>query len=364
MTKVEERNNLIRSNLTDMYNVAISPNALCTAYDEILSNIVRAKERSYREILLCIISIMLIQPDLKATENWKSLHPRGLYDKGPIKEFLREHNIPHTKSGPLNISKATNINSEWAKGRDSSHIANNVVEVVSYLEAHNTPAEIKAIGISLIRMLLTEAVRVQNLSINIPPSLDPDYLSHACLCLIQNAPDAGNTPQQIAGMLLKNYHTSIHSNIKVTGGDDRASVTSTTSNKPGDINEELFGRILKVYEITVKPFNIDRIIDSYDCVCQFNQSTNDPVHEIIVICRPEDCPVQIENYGFNFYLGKYIYQDVVYYFWNIYEWVVSMLQRMPNCGKELFFTNLSGYISNINTSESVKLEWRRIHGIT
>lgn len=40
-----------------------------------------------------------------------------------------------------------------------------------------------------------------------------------------------------------------------------------------------------------------------------------------------------------------------------------MLQRMPDEGKEFFFIDLNGYINDVNTSEVVKVEWRKIHGI-
>lgn len=180
---------------------------------------------------------------------------------------------------------------------------------------------------------------------------------------IDNVPDSGNTPQQIASKLLKYYHLSMHSEIRVTGGDDRASVTSTTSNKPGDVNEEWCNRILKVYEITVKPFDEERIIDSYDCIEKFNQHSEQQIREVIVICRPKDCPNQIRTSGLSLYLGSIDHQNVRYYFWNIYEWVVSMLQKMPDEGKEFFLRSLNCYINDANTSEAVKIEWRKLHNI-
>lgn len=330
---------------------------------EKLERIVAAKEPSYREVLLCIVAHMLIDPELEASKNWYAFHPRGIYDKGPVKRFLMEHGIPHTKSGPLNITKAANINSAWAERRDSSDIANCVIDVVSYLESHNSISEIQEIGVSLIKKLLREAKRIQELSVEVKPSTDPDYISDLCIKLIDNVPNSGNTPQQIASKLLKYYHLSMHSEIRVTGGDDRASVTSTTSNKPGDVNEEWCNRILKVYEITVKPFDEERIIDSYDCIEKFNQHSEQQIREVIVICRPKDCPNQIRTSGLSLYLGSIDHQNVRYYFWNIYEWVVSMLQKMPDEGKEFFLRSLNCYINDANTSEAVKIEWRKLHNI-
>ena len=359
-----ERNRRIYANLLRMCEMSNEPGESTTPCETALSKIVAAKEPSYREILLCIIVQMMLDSTLKASEKWSSFNARGIYDQGPVKHFLAEQNIPHTKSGPLNISKAAEgINMGWAAPRKSSEIATQVVEVVLYLEAHNSFEEVQAIGVSLIKKLLCEAVRIQNLSVDIPPSKDPDNLTKACIQLIKNAPDSGNTPQQIAAKLLKCYHLSIHSPIDVIGGEDRASVTSTTSNKPGDINEECCGQILKVYEITVKPFDENRIVDSYDCIEKYTQYSDQQIHEVIVICRPEDCPEHMQMSGLESYIGSVEYQDVRYYFWNIYEWIASMLQRMSDDGKELFSVSLNGYINDINTAEAVKIEWRKIQGI-
>lgn len=363
LMKPSERNERIQQTLTRMYDLAMEQPTFNTPCEEKLERIVAAKEPSYREVLLCIVGHMLIDPTLEASKDWYAFHPRGIYDKGPVKRFLMEHGIPHTKSGPLNITKAANINSAWAERRDSSDIANCVIDIVSYLESHNSVAEIQEVGVSLIKKLLKEAMRIQKLSVDVKPSTDPDYISDLCIRLIDNAPDSGNTPQQIASKLLKCYHFSIRSKIRVTGGDDRASVTSTTSNKPGDINEEWCNRILKVYEITVKPFDEERIIDSYDCIEKFNQHSEQQIHEVIVICRPKDCPTHIRARGFSFYLGTIDYQNIRYYFWDIYEWVVSMLQRMTDEGKEFFLLDLNSYINDVNTAEAVKVEWRKIHGI-
>lgn len=362
--KPTERDTKIYANLLKMCEMAREQGENTTSCEVALSNIVMAKEPSYREVLLCIIVQMMLDSTLKASEKWSSFNARGIYDNGPVKRFLAEQNVPHTKSGPLNISKAAEgINMVWAAPRRSSEIATQVAEIVLYLEAHNSFEEVQAIGVSLIKKLLCEAVRIQDLSVDIPPSKDPDNLTKACIQLIKNAPDSGNTPQQIAAKLLKCYHLSIHSPIDVIGGEDRASVTSTTSNKPGDINEECCGRILKVYEITIKPFDEGRIVDSYDCIEKYKQHSEQQIHEVIVICRPEDCPEHIQKSGFDFYIGSVEHQDVKYYFWNIFEWIASMLQRMPDDGKELFSVALNGYINDINTSEAVKVEWRKIHGI-
>lgn len=365
--KARERNDLIKDNLEKMYNTAAGEEIVATPVEEELNNIVSSKVHSFREVLLCVIVQMMINSKLRATENWEAFNARGIYDNGPVKEFLINKGIPRGKSGPLNISKGTEaLNEAWVAGRrkgPTKDVATQVVLVLRYLENNNLFDKVEAVGISLIKKMLDDAERIKHLSVDIPASKDPDRLIDLCNRLITNVPDEGNTPQQIVAKLLKCYHSSIHSSIDVTGGEDRASVTSTTSNKPGDITEECCGRILKVYEITIKPFDEGRIVDSYDCIEKYKQHSEQQIHGVIVICRPEDCPEHIQKSGFELYIGSVEHQDVKYYFWNIFEWIASMLQRMPDDGKELFSVALNGYINDINTSEAVKVEWRKILGI-
>ena len=359
-----KRNKKIAEHLANMYELAITQEKYETPCEQELVGTVGAKEHSFREILLCIIVQMMIDPKLKATEQYKDFNARGIYDKGPVKQFLLDKGIPFTKSGPLNVSKAeTGISRAWAEERRSSESALQLVSIVEYLEKHNTFEEIQAIGVSLIKKLLKEAVRVQSLSVKIPPSTDPDKIMNACIHMIDYAPDAGNTPQQIVAQLMKCYHCSIQSDICIVGGEDRASVTSTTSKKPGDITEERYNQILKVYEITIKTFDLGRIVDSYDCIQKFQSVSKQQIREVIVICRTQDCPAEMKESGMKLYMGSIDYQNVKYYFWNIYEWISCMLQKMSDDGKELFTVMFNCYVNDQNTSEDVKLEWRKIHGI-
>ena len=141
-----------------------------------------------------------------------------------------------------------------------------------------------------------------------------------------------------------------------------ASVTSTTSKKPGDVNEESSdGIIYKVYEITVKPFDLARIRDSYDCIIKYNEANNSDLNEIIVICRKEDCIIDMKKSGLYSYLGSYAYQNIMYYYWDIYEWVSDALQHMTQEGRIAFYNDLNTYIEDINTAEKVKKLWYKLH---
>lgn len=333
-----------------------------TLYAKPLDALFTTTAWGFREILLVVVVGMKLDAEFKASSHFYQCNPRAIYET-PIKNFLIEKNIPHRLSGPLNVAKAAEgLNEAWAAQRRPKEVAECVVQMVDLLE-QNDEGFLDNVGVSLMRKFIAETKRVEAFDVEIDFSADPEWLFHVSAELIDKAPDAGNTPQKIAALLLWTHHECMHTGVKVTGGDDRASVTSTTSKKPGDVNEESFetGRIFKVYEITVKPFHLARIQDSYDCVKTYNQENETDIHEVIVICRPQDCPEEMSGSRMNICLGSYRYRDIIYYYWDIYEWICFMLQRMTDEARKGYYTLLNSYIANINTAETVKQLWKELH---
>lgn len=315
----------------------------------------------FREITLVVVVARLLDSNYKASEAFYDCNPRPLFEH-PIRHVLLSLNIPHRKSGPLNVAKATvGINAEWASQRRPSHVAASVVRLVQWME-NVSKIELENFAICLMSRFINEAKKVEALSIDIEPQSDPDFLFMLCTRLIQETPDAGNTPQRIFGLLLHSYHKSLNTGIKVTGFEDRASTTSTTSKKPGDVNEETVeGTIVKVYEVTVKPFNEQRIIESSEALKAYDEVHSTQINEVIVICRKNDVPDGLVITELNGVLGKYVFNDIIYYFVNIFEWIFLHLLRMPNESKLLFYNELHEYIKNPNTSAKVKNLWRSMH---
>lgn len=367
MSTTDARNNRIHDMLNTLYEKAVDEHFIIdeTAYSESLNKLFSTTAWGFREILFVVIIGMKLDKNFKASTGLYDCNPRAIYE-GPIKEFFIDKDVPHRKSGPLNVAKATvGLDMTWAAQRRPSAVAEQVVHMVTYLEdcIEDNEQKVDDVGVSLLRRLISYSHELAALSVEIEPSEDPTFLYHLCYELITKTPDAGNSPQKIAAYLLENYHRFMNTGIEVTGGNDRASVTSTTSKKPGDINEERYGRIYKVYEITVKPFDIARIRDSYDCVSIYNDSLEDfePINEIIVICRPEDCPSDMLKSGLHGYLGSYAYQEVMYYYWDIFEWIANTLQRMTAECRKGFYLMLNLYIDEANTSEAVKRLWYQLH---
>lgn len=364
MASTDERNEKVRKILEELYNKAVDAGAEIdeSAYQESMEKLFSTTAWGFREILLVVVIGMRLDRAFRSSTGLYDCNPRAIYE-GPIKEFLIEKEIPHRKSGPLNVAKATvGLDKTWAAQRRPADVAEEVVNLVNYMEATTNQERVNDVGTSLMRRLVAYANQLEALSVDIEPSADPEFLYHLCYELITKTPDAGNTPQKIAAFLLKNYHLFLFTGVIVTGEEDRASVTSTTSKKPGDVNEEKpEGSIHKVYEITVKHFDLARIRDSYDCVKIYNDTNNTEINEIIVICRKEDCPEDMKKSDLHGYLGSYPYQDIIYYFWDIYEWIANTLQRMTPDGRKGFYMNLNSYIDDVNTAENVKLLWKELH---
>lgn len=364
MNTTEERNIKVKQILETLYARATDKDYFVdeSEYGSLLNTLFTTTAWGFREILLVVLVGMKLNPAYKASIGLYNCNPRAIYE-GPIKEFLIENNIPHRKSGPLNVAKATvGLDMTWAKQRRPFNVAKAVVDLVDYVEETTTSEDrVTMVGVSLLRGLIASANSLIELAIEIEPLEDPDYIYKLCKELVTKAPDSGNTPQRIVALLLKNYHNFFHTGIAITGGEDRASVTSTTSKKPGDINEECGGKIYKVYEVTVKHFDIARIRDSFDSISIYNEQQEKTINEVIVICRKEDCPNNMIVSGLSGYLGKYIYQNVIYYFWDIYEWIANILQCMTFDGRRAFYLALNSYINEVNTAVSVKKLWKQLH---
>ncbi|MDP9437900.1 MAG: hypothetical protein M3P49_04010 [Actinomycetota bacterium] len=315
----------------------------------------------FREILLVIVIARLLDSSYRASTAFYSCKPRALYE-GPIRAELLKRGIPHRKSGPLNIAKATiGINDQWAAQRSPAKVAATVVRLVRKIEDMSS-AQLETFAAVVHGRLLAEASRVESLKVEARPEADPGRLYGLCRALIDEEPDAGNTPQRIVGYLMQSFHEELQTGLKVEGHEDRASVTSTTSKKPGDINEEqLDGTLAHVYEVTVKPFGPDRMRESYETVRDYDRSAGTETLEVLVICRREDRhPDADEGSGAPPYLGKVEHQDLTYHFIDLYSWMMAELLTMTPAARLAFYGRLDAYISDPNTSERVKRLWRRL----
>ncbi len=326
-----------------------------------LNAIVASKSRGLRELLLIVIVARLMDPSFRASRDYAACSPRGLYPG--IRAALKEAGIPHGKDGALNVAKGNPpIDSQWASARDDTAAADEVVRMVGFLEGMNA-SEVEELGSQLASLLLAEATRVADMAVEVQPSEDPQLLARVCSELIMHAPDRGNTPQVLAGLLLAAKAAALGNVMHVEGIEDAACVTTSTSNKLGDLClSDPEGRPLVAYEVTIKPFNADRVDDSTEAIHAYNTSHGTAVTEMIVLCRPEDAhPESCREDAQSAHIGWLDDQDIRYQFIDLHEWIRLELLGVPPAVRASFHSALSDYVANPNTSEAVKSEWARLN---
>lgn len=313
----------------------------------------------HREITLTILLAKILDQKFKASVNFYSCHPRAIYE-GPIRTLLRKNGIPHKKSGPLNVAKnSQKINKDWAQNKRGDGMAMVVAELVKKIEL--VPKDtLRDFALGYVYRYLQEAKKVAKLSFKLQKIEDPIFLFNLTKSLIQNVPDGGSIPQFIIGSLLENFNKTQGDHIVVSGHKDSVSATNTTSKKPGDIVEESSQGLRRIYEVTVKAFSNDRMIESYEAVKAFDLENK--TNEVFVICRDEDLPEEIQNPQFqSFLIGATQYKDLTYYFIDIFEWIEEKLIFMGNSNRSNFYADLVARVNDINTSEKVKEYFKQWH---
>ncbi len=154
MSSTDERNSKVRCILDSLFDQATSDTVTIdeSPFSASMEKLFSTSAWGFREILLVVIVGMKLDPSFRASTGLYDCNPRAIYE-GPIKEFLIEKNIPHRKSGPLNVAKATvGLDMTWAAQRRPSDVAEEVVKLVKYIEGAKGKknSRIDIVGISLL----------------------------------------------------------------------------------------------------------------------------------------------------------------------------------------------------------------------
>jgi hypothetical protein len=317
----------------------------------------RATIWGHRELVLTVLLTRLVYPNYKATANLYQYSPRSVYEK-PIRTALREHGLPCTKSAPLNIAKnIKRLNADWATNKRGGSLAKNVVNIVEKIEKVSV-IDLEQFAKSYIGRYKQEATRVKNLEVKLPVQENPLYIADLCVDLIDHATDGGATAQFIVGLLMEANNKCRRSGVTVSGYTDSVSATNTTSKKPGDIVELVRESDAElVYEVTTKPFDHNRLIDSHEAMAAYEHDISD----VFVICRPKDVPASLDATLTAYLMASTQYQELSYYFVNIYQYVQAALLFITTQARRDFYENLITYVNDINRSEKVKIYLKEWH---
>ncbi len=371
ITGAQKRNAIVREQMQAYFVRAASEDYSVsdTDIEEDLKKIFSTSAWGFREITLVIVIARLLDANYKASEDLYACKPRGLYE-GPIRTELLQREIPHKLSGPLNVAKGTEkINIQWAAGREPRDVAMAVVRLVEKID-EMPQEELEQFAIRLHALFLNEQKASSLLKVEVRPEADPDFLYKLCKHLIDNVADAGNTPQRIVGYLLQAYHEALNTGVIVSGHEDSANTTNRTSKKVGDITEEGFDKLAStdgkttytIYEVTVKEFGERRVIEAYSSIRAFDEEHKTHTEEVIILCRKHDIhPDILVTTDASSYFGKLEYQDLIFYYQDIYEWIITQLLRMPPLARINFYKLLDIYIQYPNTAQKVRAYWKQLH---
>lgn len=311
----------------------------------------------HREIVATIIVARILDSNYKASANFYGCNPRAVYE-GPIRSFFIQKNIPHMKSGPLNVAKnISKINEDWALNKRGNELAMSVVTIVNHIEK-TTPSELEGFANYYFKRYLNEAQRIKKLVYKPEQSSDPFYIANLSIDLINDVPAGGSIPQFIVGSLIEATSLKHQGKTIVSGHTDSVSTTNTTSKKAGDVTEDVLDGSV-VYEITVKKFDHQRILDSYESLRADKEMQAQ--HEVVVICRPEDVYENCTRLKSESVLAFHVHNDVTYFFIDIFEFIKLNVVLLDKNSRSVFLDKIVAYVNQTNTPEKVKTYFKKWH---
>lgn len=157
---IDNRNAKVTEYLDKLYLLA-SNNAPSTSnmpYESSLTAVFDSKTMSYREIILVALVGRVLDDSFRAYSHFYGCKPRAIFE-GPIKDFCNAKGFPHTKSGPLNIAKASNINEAWASQRDPKIDADFVVDLIKLIDSKDDAFRTN-LGVDLMRKYISSAQHI------------------------------------------------------------------------------------------------------------------------------------------------------------------------------------------------------------
>jgi hypothetical protein len=335
-----------------------------------LDTVFASRTFGFRELLATVVFAKLIDKDYDPTASPEEPNDphRGLYSCNPrplyeafVRPLLQDRGVPCRQSGPLNIAKATErLNQQWAAQRRPRGDAQAMLRLVELLMGM-TDEQLRAFARELGDRFDELALEVVLTQANLAPVDSAAQLSRVSRELIDRYPLGGAIPQLIVGVALEAEYFPV-SGANVEGARDSPSTTNLTSGKAGDITVELDGDLVRVYEVTVKPFSAQRIGECLQSIHGF--FGGDPAADmvVIVLCRPEDVPEGTAPTAGSLHLGELIQGGVVFDFVNIYEWLACKLVELPLSGRRYFFEEVQNYLNGPNIPTEIREYWTGAFG--
>jgi hypothetical protein len=313
----------------------------------------------FRELLATIVFAKWLDPTYSARSDLYSCNPRPLYERY-LKPVFDERGIPSGQSGPLNIAKATPaLNEQWASQRRGAGVAKALLRVSDWLASQ--PDDIVILFAGEVGARFDKlAHEAKSTRITLTPNTSSVTLSKACAKLIAQYPLSGAIPQTVCGLILETEFLASDL-VFVEGTRDSASTTNRTAKKVGDLtisNSE--GVLERVYEVTVKPFSTQRVREAVQSVRAYFEPGDIPENFVVlVLCRPEDIPDNVERTERSSILGELEIGGVIFEFIDIYEWISTKLVEFSINHRQYFFDEIVEYLNGVRIPAEVRSAWAK-----
>lgn len=299
----------------------------------------------------------LIDPSYDPQNNFYAINPRPLFEKYIGPTLRDKYKAPMGKSDPLNVAKnAKVIDSEWANGRRPEYAANATVFYISWI--CNAPKSELENLIDMLVWCYLALSRLYNRKITEMESGMSHLEAYEVVkILIDEAPAGGDTLQIIVGAFLQAQHKMFDAQGLLGGVGDSVNATNTTSGKAGDFTEE-FGDTVRIYEVTTKKVDNQRIHESADAVTKYLQKlvVKPSRIEVTFVCPLSEVKIQSE---YSISPKNLIFEDmgIRFSFIELEDWLFFMLERLGSFGRTLALTTIAEYVQAASTNLEVKTVW-------
>lgn len=321
-----------------------------------LREVFECSTMGFREMLATIIYARFLDSNYSPRGDLYRCNPRSLYEQG-IKPVLDERGIPCGQSGPLNVAKATSsLNEQWAAQRRPEHVAKSLLKVVDWLVG--LPDERLQEFAGRVGQLFDQLARTA-LETQIPMSREdsPVVISSALATLIKTYPLGGTIPQAVCGLALE-AEFIFTPGFTVDGARDSVSTTNKTSKKPGDLAVQNGDEFVRIYEVTVKKFNDQRVREAVQSLAAFFGDKGFPLGlSVQVICRPEDVPDVSSSSGNSYFLGELAANGVNFVFFDIFQWTTGKIAEFSKAQRDYFQRELTEFLNGVRIPAAVRASW-------
>ena len=299
----------------------------------------------------------MINPLYDPKNDFYGINPRPLFEQHIGPTLRDKYKAPMGKSDPLNVAKnAKVINEEWARGRRPEYAAKAAVFFIDWMRT--VPKSDLEQLIDLLIWCYLALSRLYNRKLpDVKGGISHSEAYQLLVTLIEKAPAAGDTPQVIVGALLQAQHRIFGASSLLYGFGESVHATNTTAGKAGDFTE-VFDQNMRIYEVTTKKVDRQRVSESADAVENFlrNIDVKPKTVEVTFLCFLDKVELK-QNYQISPIHTTFQFAGLRYSFINLNDWILFMLERIGSYGRSLALATITEYVQSPSTNLEVKAIW-------